>query len=988
MRKRRSIALLIIAVLSIALLVYYLTREQSGAPVSIVTGIRLNEVMTSNKGAVRDANGNYPDYVEIANVSDKSIDLSGFGLSDDKLSPAKWVFPTGTVLAPGGFIVVYCTGNTADGELYAGFKLSATDDLILMDSTGKAIDSLALKQVAADSSLGVDESGSWVEQARPSPGYPNTADGIAAYESGLASQTQDIGVVINEFMASNATTITDKNGNYSDWVELYNTTSAAVDLSGLGLSDDPGRPAKWVFPDGVTIQPNGYLLLFLSGISSTTAEEELHVPFGLRAYEEAVVLSAKNGAIIDSYEYKEQQTDTSMARMPDGSGEFAATSQPTPGYPNTEQGFLDFEAAHMSSAGPVVISEAMAANHTVLEVGKDNFPDWIELSNTASDAVDLSGWGLTDNPKNPAKWKFPEGASISGGEYMVVLANGGIPIQTDGDDVKKKYIEATFALSGEGDTIYLFNAEGVCQNKLSLGRARADISVGREGAQRLVYQTPTPGSANSGGMPGFAQDPSILLASGKYDGAVNVELAVPEGTSVTYTLDCTEPTQSSTAYTGAISIPSTGVLRARAFKQGYLPSAISTATYVIGSEHTLPIVSLVTEPDNLWSETTGIYTKGAGAAAEYPFTGANFFNEWERPVHLDIIDESGALEHEQDAVFRIFGAYSRGKDQKAFAVIARAGYGPSTIQDKIFDDRPYAEYKSIVLRAGGQDSTISRIRDVLITSLVGDGTDLAVQAYRPCVVYLDGKYWGVYFMREKINKHFLSQHYDIADPDSIDLLVGNGSAVTGTSDGYKAMLEYATTHDLSQKEHYDYICNLVDVKNLAEYTAMEIYVGNTDTGNIKYWKSPNTKWQWLTYDFCWGMNSSSTVGYSWNSFAKYLSEKGHGVGSGFSNKLIKSLLKNSEFEEIFLQACAKMVNEVFTPEKVVARVDEIEALIDAEMVRDTELWDGMSYEGWKKSVNRLREFAQNRPSYFIRYAQEQFGLSNSKTTEVFGRLPE
>lgn len=391
--------------------------------------------MTSNKGAVPDPNGTYSDWVEITNTSSSSIDISGFGLSDDKLSPAKWVFPHGTVLEPGGYVVVYCSGDVTDGEMFAGFKLAADDDLVLMDQMGKAIDSLKLTAVPTGNVLARDPAAlSWGAFAEPSPGFENTVEGAKKYRETLVSG-ETSGVVINEFMASNGSTILDKNGLYSDWIELYNTTSEEIDLSGYGLSDDLAQPTRWQFPEGTKLEAGGCVVVFLSGEDSTEAGGELHAPFSLRSYKEDVVLTSAGGVIVDSSSFSMQETDVSMARVPDGTGEFTTSAQPTPGYPNTDEGYKQFEATSRTTSGSeLIISEMMALNSNGLMVNSA-YNDWIELYNSSSQSVDLSGYALTDSAKNPALWVFPEGASIGAGARMVILASG-----NDVKDTKKNIL--------------------------------------------------------------------------------------------------------------------------------------------------------------------------------------------------------------------------------------------------------------------------------------------------------------------------------------------------------------------------------------------------------------------------------------------------------------------------------------------------------------------------------------------------------------------
>jgi hypothetical protein len=142
-RIRRLLLLIFVAVLCTAglFLVVYDARRLRGAGEAGNTGIRINEVMTSNKGTVSDGNGNFPDWLELYNSSDKDVNISGYGLSDDKLAAAKWAFPSGTVVPAKGYLVVYCSGDAEKGAMHAAFKLSAHDALILSNTSGHVEDS-------------------------------------------------------------------------------------------------------------------------------------------------------------------------------------------------------------------------------------------------------------------------------------------------------------------------------------------------------------------------------------------------------------------------------------------------------------------------------------------------------------------------------------------------------------------------------------------------------------------------------------------------------------------------------------------------------------------------------------------------------------------------------------------------------------------------------------------------------------------------------
>ncbi len=186
----RFILLILLALLMIAALVFYFTHHSEAGTLDKASNVILNEVMSSNKGAVPDEYGDYPDYVELYNASGETVDISGYGLSDDLLAGAKYVFPQGTSLKSGEFFIVYCAGEEKDDH-HASFKLSSTDELVLYQTSGNAIESMALQSVTSGNSFSRLQDGIWADMA-PSPGYPNTVEGAQAYAESLRNG-EDIG---------------------------------------------------------------------------------------------------------------------------------------------------------------------------------------------------------------------------------------------------------------------------------------------------------------------------------------------------------------------------------------------------------------------------------------------------------------------------------------------------------------------------------------------------------------------------------------------------------------------------------------------------------------------------------------------------------------------------------------------------------------------------------------------------------------------------
>ena len=990
MRKRRLGSILISAAL-IVILAVFLINLKEGSSRAPADAVALSEIMISNKGSVPDNLGGYPDYIELHNGSSEKADISGYGLSDSLLEGAKYVFPAGTVLEPGAYVVVWC-GGEAEDDMHAPFKLSAGEEAVLFDASGRPLDTAVLNSV--DSGMVLRREGEVWTQAKPCPGYPKTEEGMAEYEASL-KETEDMGLYINEFMASNATTICDSFGSYSDWIELYNSTDTDMDISGFGISDNLSQPMKYRFPDGTTIAAKGYLVVFCSG-NEGMQNGELHAPFGLRSYGEDVVIANRAGRIIDSYSFKNQETDVSVARIPDGAGELQPNSQPSPGYPNTGAGYSAFDAANRLPLGGVYISEFGGSTGSVAS-------DWVELHNSTGSAVSLAGYGISNNPKNPAKWVFPD-ISIEPGEYLLLYATG------SSDKAQKKNLKLNFCISSTGEALFFFDPNGKLIDKLSAGRMKSGQSYGRDGSDnRFYYAEPTPGAQNGKGYEGITQLPAFSVTPGIYDNAVTVAITAGEGETIRYTTDCTTPNASSQVYSGELSISKNSVIRAAAFRDGYLSGDVATATYLFRSDgvnHALPVVTLVTDPDNLWNSKTGIYATGDQFdpdAASYADTlksatyyQAKFATEeqvdtiWEKPAAFSLFDDNGKQVFTQNVGIRIAGSFGRGRAQKGFNVIARKEYGKGSMEYPFFENRPYTEYKAVVLRAGAQDQNRSKIRDELASGLL-EGTDINIlyQAYRPTVLYLNGEYWGVYFMKEKRNRFFVAQHENTEN--NVDLAIGKGfkQRSYGDNSDWVSLYEYATSHDLSSAEAYNYVAERMDVDSFRDYMIAEIYNGNTDTYNFQYYRLKGGKWKFIFYDFCWGFQSP---GHETLAF-----RMGKTPSDVCSAKLFAAMLQNKGWRDSFCRRFGELLNTAFAPERVTALIDELYGYVEPEIKREREKFNkdtfmGVrqprtnlgSYEGFQSEISKLKDFAQKRPEEIKRQLQSNLGLSDSYMKEVFG----
>ena len=294
-------------------------------------GVILSEVMTSNKTALSDESNAYPDWVELSNNGRKTVDISGWTLTDKLSRATAFTFPTDTKIAPGEYLIVYASGrlqNEAGENFHAPFKLSsAGDSLILCDESGTVVESINIPALGSDQSFARKDGNTWAVTSEYTPRMENTSLAYAMLTT--LEPVENSPLVISELMPSNGSYAVAADGNYYDWIELYNGSSEAIDLTGYGLSDNADKPSRWRFPS-VTIEPGGYLLVYASGLDKN-ADGEYHTNFRLRAEGESVLLYNAKGQLLDHVSYENLKTDQSYARVGDS---FEVSASPTPGQAN------------------------------------------------------------------------------------------------------------------------------------------------------------------------------------------------------------------------------------------------------------------------------------------------------------------------------------------------------------------------------------------------------------------------------------------------------------------------------------------------------------------------------------------------------------------------------------------------------------------------------------------------------------------------------
>ncbi|MCK5783677.1 MAG: CotH kinase family protein, partial [Desulfobacterales bacterium] len=557
-----------------------------------------------------------------------------------------------------------------------------------------------------------------------------------------------------------------------------------------------------------------------------------------------------------------------------------------------------------------------------------------------------------------------------------------------------------FKLSVSGEEIGLFTNDGKLIDSIRYAEQISDISFGRypDGAENwFFFDQPTPGTSNiNSGFSEIIQNPEFSLNGGFYQDSISIELIkdTPNET-IRYTLDGSLPNLQSSIYSAAIVLTSTTVIRAQSFRESYLSSKVITHTYFINETTTLPVVSVATDPDNLWDDEIGIYVEGTNGIPGFCVSEPRNWNQpWERPISLEMYETSGNLGFKIDAGMQIGGGCTRKYPQKTLAVYVRSKYGVSKINYRIFDDKQIDSYNNIILRNSGQDWWRAMFRDGMMQTLVKDRMDIDWQAYKPAILFLNGEYWGIHAIREKHNEHYLESNYGI-DPDKIDILRGNAEVKQGSSELYEGMIDFIKTHDMAVTEHYNWVTTQMDINEYLNYMIAEIYFANIDwpSGNIKYWRQhgENNKWRWILFDTDLGFGAHGLGQYDSNTLANATaSTSTYYANPPWSTLLLRKLLENTEFKNQFIQRFASRLNITFTPQRVLYIIDSLKTNIEPEIPRHIQKWEQSTSfnDGWNYHIEVMREFASLRPRYVFDHLIEKFGLSGSTQLNVNYDNPE
>ena len=407
--------------------------------------------------------------------------------------------------------------------------------------------------------------------------------------------------------------------------------------------------------------------------------------------------------------------------------------------------------------------------------------------------------------------------------------------------------------------------------------------------------------------------------------------------------------------------------------------ASQIGTYWIGShQHSIPVVSIVTDSLHLFDVDSGIYLPGSHFDASNPDWTGNYFQRgdiWEKPAHLSYFDKHGQKVFDQKVGIRVSGNASRRMPQKSLKLYFRSEYGESTIENLFFPDRPNADYKRLVLRtpftywywSGGRNTLF---QDELIHRIAFDShARLDVALSTPTSVYLNNEYWGILNLRETHDRFFLESVYGL-DRDEVSIVRGvDLVAEHGTSESLQWIFDFVANHNMESDMNYQVVLDSVDIRNYIDYFIFETYFGNEDwpVNNVLIWRpdTGNAKWRWFLYDLDGGMNNPSRDPFQFMDNENELQPQ-----------LFNALIANAEFKQQFFSRYQYFLERAFQPEQIAQQLSRFITLYDKEVDLHINRWGNpSSYEAWYSSCLSLYRFSEERPCHIKALIQERFGFN-------------
>ncbi len=634
----------------------------------------------------------------------------------------------------------------------------------------------------------------------------------------------------------------------------------------------------------------------------------------------------------------------------------------------------------------LVFNEIMVGNIDQYIDYSFNYGAWAEIYNPTNQSILLDGLYVTDDEYDPTKFQLPTGTGVvKPGDYKVIYFDHNSADGTFGDTANK---QVRFKLGNDGGDLFLFDEEGNLITSAQYPGCIPRCSWARMqdgGSEWSWTGEPTLAASNNGSD--FAdfrlEAPYIDTDSRLFTEPFTIQVNIPQGTTLRYTSDGTTPslTNGSTSEDGIFSISETKVLRFGLFQEGMLPSPIVTRSYIYRNhDYYLPVISIATNPKNLYDSKIGVYTDGNNGVSGRNHSASNINMDWERPVNFEYITPDNEMVVNQEAEFVISGGWSRHYAPSSFKIKGTNRYeGKKTIDyHPFFRYKPYNKFRQIMVRNGGNDNNSQahgRVRDAITQQvLMSSGFYCDCQDYQPVHVFFNGRYLAQLNLREPNNRYHGYANYGYDDDEMDAFEYSNGYfQMAGTKDSFNQWKYFA--QNCSSQNTYEQLKQLVDIDEVTNFFAAISYIGCSDwicnSNNVKGYRSQHDgKFHLTLHDQDWGWSNTNGVQL---------------LDGNNSNELLSiynNMKRNSEdFRRRFVDAYCILHGSVFTPKRCLAISDSICRLVEPALdIEGKEPWT--SYNEQKATMSG-RTARNNR----INSLKNAYGLGSGMNVQFSANVP-
>ena len=791
-------------------------------------------------------------------------------------------------------------------------------------------------------------------------------------------------IVINEGSNKNYTQLIDENNDKPDWIELYNSSSSPINLANHFLTDNLAETEKWPLPP-IVLAPGSFKIVHCSGKDryentpfTFVLSEQNYTPqngWSTHIFNNPFYWDGISNVILNICSYNNTQYTLN-----------SIVNQSSTSFPSTLASFVDGSPAACSANSgqlynqrPNVKINGFTIGTEQIQNGNTDYPApygnyyWGARHHFLFRASELIAAGLTAGPFNNMAFDVVTSAN----EFYDYIDFSFIA--TDLTELQYQFLPETgtrlhtnFKIDALGETVYLIDSNKQVISSLLVKSPITDISVGHtiDGSGEIKWMKGTPNQSNNG-APLFndtLRSPILSKYSSVNYSEFQLEIQNPNAipSKIVYTTDGSSPTFNSTTYLETIPISKNTVINACIFPLNSinnLPSEHTVATYLFEINHTTPILLVTTSNSNLYG-STGIFDNPNSDDVKPAFV--SYLSE----------DESHNLIFNRKSAIRMDGGAggSRGNPQRSFRLSFNHGaLGGGTVNYQIIPNRPNrTKYSDIYLRNGSNQWLQLPYKDASQVYMMSQGTDNYYSGYRPVSVYINGSYFGLYELREKINAEYFEVYNDAPKKDAIEILSlsyfygGNLREVEGKVENFWKSYDDFLNLSPTSSNYVENADQYFDLKHYTDYIISESWMGNVDwpQNNIKIYRSDKTnyKWRFALIDLELSLQPNGWTSCTDNHLNFMLNQS---PSNPYINIWLRSI-QNSDYKNYFINRFADLINTAYYTENLLA--------IENNFYNEMKLEMPKQFKRWGDSTNIDGQMTQFKNNHFV--FREQLSCRN------------